>query len=598
MTWTLLINGTDYSTSYLKAEFIGELNKPSTFEIELFDTDSSDSNVQAGNIVKLQLNSNTVFKGKITRVEYKDNGTAKIYGYDMSVLLLERTHNQRWSSTNTSNIVSTVCSGVINVGTNTNYGTVDFAIENEPKLLGLAKLARQINYDWWVSWDASDNDYFNIDTQKGSTTSQATFYTSGSNVNCLSVHKEEDREAVINKVKVLGYGDGTQQIDSGWIQHSASQSYYGVKEAIFLDRTIKDVTSAQRLANTILNLYKAHDGTNPQPFYRISLKPIESDYTFTTGDVVTVNDTRTGLSSNDYRVIKKTLILYGNKSPELKIEIANRKRTFLDKILRDSEMTHTISSYQQINDPGHTHDSDYTTEAHSHGPGTYSTPEHYHSSDNMVAADHRHSKGTLDTAHQGTSGTGYFFPSSASAYISDLVGDNTWRNAGVSINVGSYTYMFHRAQGHIYLYLNVTGTAPVVWSTEIHIRIKNTTDNEYYPHSSGIMISDTFIFSPGYHTICIPFNIHIPRQWSNKNYTIQYKISDQDYWYDNAEMYYTYAGSRGHKHDVTGESAYSGLVNVSGEVDTRTLSVSSGVSSSTEASVTGSSKTSYTGITG
>ncbi len=593
MTWTLLINGTDYSTSYLKAEFIGELNKPSTFEIELFDTDSSDSNVQAGNIVKLQLNSNTVFKGKITRVEYKDNGTAKIYGYDMSVLLLERTHNQRWSSTNTSNIVSTVCSGVINVGTNTNYGTVDFAIENEPKLLGLAKLARQINYDWWVSWDASDNDYFNIDSQKGSTTSQATFYTSGSNVNCLSVHKEEDREAVINKVKVLGYGDGTQQINSGWVQHSASQSYYGVKEAIFLDRTIKDVTSAQRLANTILNLYKAHDGTNPQPFYRISLKPIESDYTFTTGDVVTVNDTRTGLSSNDYRVIKKTLILYGDKSPELKIEIANRKRTFLDKILRDSEMVHTVSSYQQINDPGHTHGSgSYTGSGHTHGSGSYIAANHTHPVGNYTIPDHSHPVSNIQTQ---TDGLGSNSNNNGLQTESSLTGDNTWHSVYYSVDTGtpSEGYNYHGCWG--FFRIDYNAGAGYSFAQSISVRMYNSTDGTYWPSSSGLILTEG-LHMEGYSTLVMPFYIHLPKEWINKIYRLQYKISNENYWGTTQELRYMYFWSKGHSH-AGGTSTQSTSLGMSGSSGENSASVS-GASSETSVDVSGSSSTSSTNLTG
>ncbi len=593
MTWTLLINGVDYTTSYNKAEFIGELNKPSTFELELFDIDSDDSNVRAGNIVKLQLNGNTMFKGKITRVEYRDDGVTKIYGYDMSILLLERTHNQRWTSANTSDIVNAVCSGVINVGTNTNYGTINFAIENEPKLLGLAKLARQINYDWWVSWDSSDNDYFNIHTQKGNSTPQAVFYTSGSNVNCLSIQKEEDREAVINKVKVLGYGDGTQQINSGWVEHSASQSYYGIKEAIFLDRTIKDVTSAQRLANTILNIYKAHDGTNPQPFYRISLRPIETDYTFTTGDVVTINDERTGLSSSDYRVIKKDLVLYSSRSPELKIEIANRKRTFLDKILRDSELTHVISSYQQINDPGHSHGSgSYAGSGHTHDAGTYLASAHSHDVGSYTIPNHSHIAYNLLT---NTNGLG-----ENSNYVglytqTSLVGDNTWHSVDYGIDTGtpSEGYNYHGCWGFFRLEYNAG--SGYSFAQLIAVRVYNSTDGSYWPSSSGLILTEGLSID-GYTTLVLPFYIHIPKEWINKVYRLQYIISNQDYWGITQELRYMYFWSKGHSHSGNTSTEYTSL-SMTGSSGATTPSVS-GNSGETGVSVSGSSDTSTTNLTG
>jgi len=597
MTWTLLINGVDYTTSYNKAEFIGELNKPSTFELELFDIDSDDSNVRAGNIVKLQLNGNTMFKGKITRVEYRDDGVTKIYGYDMSILLLERTHNQRWTSANTSDIVNAVCSGVINVGTNTNYGTINFAIENEPKLLGLAKLARQINYDWWVSWDSSDNDYFNIHTQKGNSTPQAVFYTSGSNVNCLSIQKEEDREAVINKVKVLGYGDGTQQINSGWVEHSASQSYYGIKEAIFLDRTIKDVTSAQRLANTILNIYKAHDGTNPQPFYRISLRPIETDYTFTTGDVVTINDERTGLSSSDYRVIKKDLVLYSSRSPELKIEIANRKRTFLDKILRDSELTHVISSYQQINDPGHSHSGIYSGGSHSHLPGTYQAVNHSHSVGSYTIPDHSHIAYNLQTAQDGLGSAADYF---GMYNQTPLYGDDQWHSVNTAISVGNSPINYHGVWG--FFKIPFDAGAGYSFAQATRVRVYNMTTGEYWPSADGILLNDGYTMA-GQQTIIMPIYIHLPKEWSAESYVLQYLISNEDYWLGSGEhtpgvqeLHYAYFISVGHSHagDMSTQTASVFMSGSSGG----TAPAVTGTSDETAVSASGTSDTSTTNITG
>ena len=355
LTWTLLINGVDYSDNYLKAEFTEKLNEPFTFELELFDIDHDDPNVQAGNIVKFQLNSTTVFKGRLEKPQYSDTGIVKCYGYDMSVKLLEKTYDGSWSATATSTIVSDLCSGVINVGTNTNYGNVDFSV-HESRLLGLAKLARQIGYEWKVNQDASDNDQFNIAERVGNDTSQATFNTGGSLANCWDIKKMVDREALINKVKVLGMGDGTQQIDSGWRENTDSQSYYGItKEAIFIDRTIADVTSAQRLADQILDTYSGYEGTypdgTPKPFYRISILPVETDYTFSVGDDVTVNDTRSGMSG-EYKIVKKRVILNATKPNRLELELSNRVTTFLDKLARNEEQLQDLGSYKHGTDTG------------------------------------------------------------------------------------------------------------------------------------------------------------------------------------------------------------------------------------------------------
>ena len=367
MTWTLLINGVDYSDNYLKAEFTEKLNEPFTFELELFDIDHDDSNVQAGNIVKFQLNSTTVFKGRLEKPQYSDTGIVKCYGYDMSVKLLEKTYDGSWSATATSTIVSDLCSGVINVGTNTNYGNINFSV-HESRLLGLAKLARQIGYEWKVDQDASDNDQFNIAERVGNDTPQATFNTGGSLANCWDIKKMVDREALINKVKVLGMGDGTQQIDSGWRENTDSQSYYGItREAIFIDRTIADVTSAQRLADQILDTYSGYQGTypdgTPKPFYRISILPVETDYTFSVGDDVTVNDTRSGMSG-EYKIVKKRVILNATKPNRLELELSNRVTTFLDKLARNEEQLQDLGSYKHGTDTG---TADVSDSGHGHG---------------------------------------------------------------------------------------------------------------------------------------------------------------------------------------------------------------------------------------
>ena len=53
--------------------------------------------------------------------------------------------------------------------------------------------------------------------------------------------------------------------------------------------------------------------------------------------------------------------------------------------------------------------------------------------------------------------------------------------------------------------------------------------------------------------LSIPMYIHIPYNWTSKNYILQYKISNETHW-STKGLNYSYHGTRGHTHGVGGNT--------------------------------------------
>lgn len=467
--WEVTVNNVDYSGYWTEIYVDERLNEMTRFKVKLFGVDNSCSDVDPGNTVKVKLNNNDYFKGRIESTDFTSESSCLLNGFDMSVKLTDHLHNHSWSATPSTVIVNDVCSGVINIGTNTNWGTLAFDIINDDKLSGLSRLSNFIGYDWWVD-ESGGNDQFNIHTRRGGTVSQATFNTTGDTNLWNNVRRKVDKESLYNDIAVLGYGGGTAQI-KGTASDATSISNYGTHSIRLVARTVRDTGVLGSIASTFLAEHK-------DPIDRIALYPQDVEQTFTLGDAITINDTDTGMSSN-YKVVAKKLDLVYGRTPKLKIEAANKSLRFTDRAGEKFNITVEGNTYQVIRDPGHTHNVSGTTASHDHTKTSQSpslsgnAASHDHSS---YSASHTHnvvshtSQTSLTSQGDGTAGHSY---SSSSKEIS-----TSWTN------ITSYSNSIISGKECFQLHLNLENQeASDQW---YYVRIGTGTG--YYPDSSGVQL--------------------------------------------------------------------------------------------------------------
>lgn len=202
---------------YGNLHIIEKANSLNSFEAEIYGVTQGDANVAENNILRVYIGSTVIFKGTITHCEFNTDGYVYVQGYDQAIKLLRRTTasmsaaRKTYTNTATNTIVSDICSGVINVATNSDTSLLTTRAEYDSRLGWLNGIAKQTNNDWWVDQTGGDVDQFNHG-RRGSVPSTFTLTTSGASQNCDVASRDRDVEHIFNSIYVLGYGDGTNQI--------------------------------------------------------------------------------------------------------------------------------------------------------------------------------------------------------------------------------------------------------------------------------------------------------------------------------------------------------------------------------------------------
>jgi len=650
-SFNILINGNDYTHKCIKLKIKNRLNEIPSAELEVIGLKPSNwDDISEGKVIKVIYGNTIIFKGIIQSIEPTSNYRAKIFALDSVCVKLSNwglrnasiAGRYRKTATATSTIVNELCSEnldgaspfIVNVGTNTNYGSIDFRAENMTRLQALAKLAKLIGYDWWPSYP-SDVDTFNIDTRKGSSTSVKTFYTYGTNQNCAAVKRLKDKSQLWNAVTVLGYGDGTNQVMSSEYTDATSISTWGRHEKVWTDKTLRTVSECNSLAQKILNDHK-------DPINKFTLKihdvtEILPDLV-EVGDQVTIYDNAIYLDTetHDYKVVAME-IYFGAGGSYITLECHSKTYAFLEDVMTLKQSLQTQEGTAIIKDPGHSHadgtysaashshtDGTYAAAGHTHADGTYTAVSHTHADGTYTAVSHTHDEGDYVASHShgvgtygadahGASDQGYYF----GIYTNTISTTGSWVSVGTQINLGSYTYLFHGVWG--FIRIDFDAGSGYSWSCAIKVRVKNTSDGTYYPNSSGLMLTAGFVME-GMNTIVFPFYIHIPHNWTSDSYVLQYYIENNSHWNTSGtqEIIYAYHGSRGHTHSISGSSGVTGAYlsgnsgstapditgsstatapDVSGSSGSTAPDVS-GSSGSTAPDVSGESSSNTTGITG
>ena len=232
-------------TSYDYFKVVKKANQVSQFEIKIWDVQSEKNFIKEFAEIVFLSEQNLILKGRIQKITYETAYSCTATGYGMEAKLLDKelikSNSKRVQYTNASAqsvakellsqnadgnspwIIPPADSGIFT----SDYGDVSLRFEFANRLKALAKLAEAIDYEWSVTQDADLNDYFNLarllpDTTRAST-SQMTFEITGTNANCTLTAKETDITHLANKVDILGYGDGINQLHTA--TYNASTVY-------------------------------------------------------------------------------------------------------------------------------------------------------------------------------------------------------------------------------------------------------------------------------------------------------------------------------------------------------------------------------------
>lgn len=267
-TSSVYISGSEYTGRIPYYRFTKRLNEPGDFECEVWGLSGTDFDVvDYGKNVMLFDENHLFFKGEITKIEKDTFRKVRITGASKVAAILNRrpviSRNTYVGSTVGSiitNLASENLDGaspfIVNVGSVSNFGAGDtptVRLEIDSRLVPLQDMVDSVNGDWWESYSGATYgaDFINVGSHHGNTSFQATWNSGSPTQNINSFKKVDDEETIVNKVIVLGYGDGINQV-SGVAEDASSQSTNGVFERVFVRKTITDSGWCGSIADAIL----------------------------------------------------------------------------------------------------------------------------------------------------------------------------------------------------------------------------------------------------------------------------------------------------------------------------------------------------------
>jgi len=195
---------------------------------------------------------------------------------------------------------------------------VNFTVEYESRFEALKRLAELVNAEWWV--DAEGKLHFK--RERGQDRSAQVKLKAGENL--LSLTYRLDAGKLVNRVLVLGAGEGASRVEA-LEEDLESQSQYGLREAVKVDKEVDDVDSAKTLAKNLLTLHS-------KPLETVNAV-LASTVNFDLGDTVDVVDEELGLDS-PFKVKRLIFEFDAEEGETLTVELGYLLPDLKDEILR------------------------------------------------------------------------------------------------------------------------------------------------------------------------------------------------------------------------------------------------------------------------
>jgi len=301
-------------------------NQVSEFEVKIFDISTAQKAYfkEQGEVLFFA-GETMILKGRIQSIENSSAFEVIARGYGMEAKLLDKQFisggDNRIQYTNESaqTIGQAINDGILtepNEGLwDTDFGNVSLRFEYANRLNALGKLAKTIDYNWWVSQTSSDNydaDYIHLSDSQGEAASQKTYNLTSSMVESK---QEKDITNLVNYVYALGYGDGVNQISTSCYVASTQSSFLDTNinatttSVLVADGSVFDATGSARIAsevityagistNTLTGCSRGQSSTTAKPHNRNCY--IEQHYT--------TDSAQTGSSIQTYGLMDHTLI--------------------------------------------------------------------------------------------------------------------------------------------------------------------------------------------------------------------------------------------------------------------------------------------------
>mgnify|MGYP000008671357 CR=1 FL=1 len=224
--FVIYVNKKDYTNYCTEWRVEKRLNEMEIAELKMYAIGSSEKeDVKRGSTIIITFDYSLVFKGIIEKTNHRSDYISEVSCYGMEEKLMKAAMNKTYTNTDTEEIIKEICSQnldgsspwIIRVKTNENFGKVNFKAEYDNRLSVINSLAKQIDYDWWISQSSNpfDTDYLNFSSRRGSSTPVKTLSTSGNNINVLIAGQEKDIDDMANSIYAIG-GSGNNKIASEW----------------------------------------------------------------------------------------------------------------------------------------------------------------------------------------------------------------------------------------------------------------------------------------------------------------------------------------------------------------------------------------------
>ena len=281
---------------------------------------------EIGSTIYIFRNGSLDWKGIITRLEKFSDGTIGGYLAGQEIRLCHENgtySNSPYTSTASATIASDIIgeSSYFSAGTIDTGLTIDFRIEKTSSIWNALKsLISKTSQDIGINYSYSGSDTISVLDHLGSSSSVLVL---NDNVEITNVQASLGLP-LGNFIRVYGKGDGTFQA-YGEASDSTSISTYGKIEYTEIDPKVMSNSEANALATALLARFK-----NPTKFYDFNI--VNPDLDITLGDVITINASSVGLTSEAVRITEiKRKIFSSGEVMSVKVSDTSA-RTSLKKI--------------------------------------------------------------------------------------------------------------------------------------------------------------------------------------------------------------------------------------------------------------------------
>lgn len=290
--------------------------------------------VSVGSTVEIKRDGTTVFKGTLDK--RKPSHTPELAD---EVTLIGRSNAEKLERYVTgvgedngepATLVTNALSGTgISAGTINTYGSnVKVRKDRQTRLAYIKRIAQQIGWEFKVNL----NDTLDFKSTIGSDKSSNIQITIGSNGEALDW--SEDLAYVRNRLYAFGKGDSEDNRvtlpNPGYVENTASQNSYGVREDVIIAKDISDSNVLLTLANSVLNKLK-----DPAYTYAVRLIDTYSTNAYDVGDTIHLTDSATGVNGN-FRIYEIHARYDAQVGEEVTLALSNRMSR-LEDVFRDAQ---------------------------------------------------------------------------------------------------------------------------------------------------------------------------------------------------------------------------------------------------------------------